>query len=167
MVIHRGIDVHSRTVVYLNCADNNRALTVLGCFMEAIVTYGVHNRVCTDRGGQNILVVNNILRHPKCGSGRGSFISGRSVHNSRIERLWRDLFQSCNINIFATWKKCKCRLQTLTIQQTSSDSVLLPLCIYIYPSPQSFQQAWNKHLMQSYPRSQALQMLQTEKNSLK
>ena len=34
-----------------------------------------------------------MLEHPLCGPGRGSMIVGTSVHNERIERLWRDAFQ--------------------------------------------------------------------------
>ena len=35
-----------------------------------------------------------MLQHPLGGPGRGSFMTGRSVHYQRIEHLWRDLFHS-------------------------------------------------------------------------
>lgn len=48
-------------------------------------------------------VVNFMLSHRQRGTGRGSFITARSVHKSRIERLWHDVFFSCAMlyyNIF-------------------------------------------------------------------
>ena len=41
-----------------------------------------------------------MLNHPLRGPNRGSHITGRNVHNQRIERLWRDLFVGCTYSYF-------------------------------------------------------------------
>ncbi len=89
LVIHGGIDGFSRMIVYLGCSGNNKATTVLSYFCEATEKFGMPNRVRGDRGGENIKVAEYMIRNK--GVNRGSYIGGTSVHNQRIERLWRDV----------------------------------------------------------------------------
>ena len=87
--MHVGIDGFSRCVVYLKCSANNRADTVLRLFVEATHTFGAPSRVRCDQGIENVDVARWMLEVR--GINRGSVISGSSVHNQRIERLWRDV----------------------------------------------------------------------------
>ena len=76
IVVHGGIDGYSRLPVYLKASNNNKALTVLTCFQEAVIEYGVPSRVRSDKGGENVEVSAYILNHVQRGSGRGSMITG-------------------------------------------------------------------------------------------
>ena len=76
-------------MVYLKCSTNNRADTVLRLFVEASNTFGAPSRVRCDQGIENLDVARWMLDIR--GINRGSVITGSSVHNQRIERLWRDV----------------------------------------------------------------------------
>jgi hypothetical protein len=88
-VTHGCIDGYSRLITYLECGLSNESAIVLNLFAGAINAYGLPSRVRSDHGYENLHVafIMNILR----GCQRGSHVTGQSVHNQRIERLWRDV----------------------------------------------------------------------------
>ena len=67
--------------------------TLLSLFREAVYTYGFPSCVRIDQGGENVDVSMFLLTHPMRMPGRSLVIVGKSVHNQRIENLWRDVYQ--------------------------------------------------------------------------
>ena len=64
----------------------------VNCFLKGVEEYGLLSRVRSDKGLENVLVADFMVE--KMGSNRGSMITGKSNHNQRIERLWRDVYES-------------------------------------------------------------------------
>ena len=97
-VVHGCVDGFSRIPVFLSCSTNNKAATVYSLFIKAVEDWGLPSRVRCDQGSENVDVVKHMLSTR--GTGRGSALVGRSVHNQRIERLWRDVFEDVLANFY-------------------------------------------------------------------
>ena len=144
---HAGIDGYSHLIVFVHCSDNNQSSTVYEYFLEAIRKYGLPSRVRTDQGRENIMVARHMLKSR--GMNRGSIITGSSVHNQRIERLWKDMFQS----VIATYY----RLFYFMEQQDLLDplnEIHLYIIHYVFlprinRSLRKFQDAWNHHSLRT------------------
>ena len=100
MVIHGAVDGYSRKILYLKCANNNKASTVVSYFSHAASTFGIPDKVRSDLGGENTDVWRYMLHYndmqPSC------IITGSSTHNERIERMWCDVFR-CVGQMFYSW----------------------------------------------------------------
>ena len=119
IIIHGGIDGFSRLPVYLMVASNNKAITVLNCFLEAITMYGLPSRIRCDKGGENSLISQYMMAHPARGPGRRSCITGKSVHNR----------ETYIVDAFATFINYSPCLNKLIIS-----TQMIPLILNFYPS---------------------------------
>ena len=110
-------------------------------FLPAVQQYGLPSRVRCDQGGENILVAQHMIH--RRGSERRSVLVGSSVHNQRIERLWRDIHRC----VTAMFYRLFYFLEHHNLLDPINESHLFALH-YVY-SPrinlalQQFQQAWN------------------------
>ena len=90
MVTHGGIDGHSRMITYLECSNNNRS-TVYNYFLRTVRLHGLPSRLRCYQKCENCMVAQHVIDH---WHRTGSVISDSSMHNHRIERIWRDYHDS-------------------------------------------------------------------------
>ena len=156
MVIHGGIDGYSRLIVYMDVNTNNRAKTVFEAFLPATEHYGVPSRVRCDHGVENLDVAAFMIMYR--GENRGSCITGKSVHNQRIERLWRDLFQGCTSTYHALFHHLESH------DQLDPNNPLHVWCLHYVFVPRirrdlgRFVEGWNQHRLRSVHGKSPLQL---------
>jgi hypothetical protein len=144
-VIHGCIDGFSRLVVFLDVHADNTAQSVLASMTRAVERFGLPSRMRTDYGTENFRMREFMLMQR--GEGRGSFIMGRSTHNQRIERLWRDLYEGCTYLYYEVFSHFDSR----GLLDAGNDLHIELLHFVFLPRIQrsldQWAKAWNKHPM--------------------
>ena len=130
-------------IVYMQCSNNNRSSTVYAIFLKAVQYYGLPSRVRSDQGRENLLVAQHMLEHR--GSECRSMVTGSSVHNQRIEQLWRDMHQS----VVKVFYQLFYYLEEQGILNPNDDIHIYAL-LYVYilrvnRSLLAFRKGWNNH----------------------
>uniref|UniRef100_A0A7M5XMG4 Integrase catalytic domain-containing protein n=1 Tax=Clytia hemisphaerica TaxID=252671 RepID=A0A7M5XMG4_9CNID len=142
------VDGFSRLPVGLRCSDNNnKSTTVLSCFKTSVAEYGIPSRVRSDKGKENVLVADYMIEMR--GVGRRSMITGKSTHNQRVERLWRDVYTSVLsyfYNIFDFLENENHLDSSNLVHLTALHYVYLPL---INDKLRKWRTAWSTHRLRT------------------
>ena len=156
MVVHGGVDGYSRAVVFLRCANNNEAATVLEQFMHGTTKFHFPRRIRTDHGTENVEVAKFMLHRYTVAT--NPVITGRSIHNQRIERLWRDVFTYVlqhYYNLFYYLEANNELKPTNEIEMFALQYVFLPR---INRALDIFTVQWNNHPMRTEGNRSPLQI---------
>lgn len=143
IVTHCGVDGFTRMIVYLKCSDNNKSQTVYTAFLAAVEQYGLPSRVRSDQGGENVLVAQHMLEHR--GLDRGSIIVGSSVHNQRVERIWRDVHRCVTVIYYRLFYFMESEGYLDPINERDLFALHFVFLPRIQRSLSAFQDGWNNH----------------------
>lgn len=120
---------------------------MLTYFVQATCLHGMPSRVRSDHGGENTLVA--LLMNLLQGQGDTRHITGLSVHNQRIVRLWTDVFTQvvhCFYRLFYSFEDEHILNPEDDIQKMSLQLVYRP---EIQKRLDLFRHGWNNHKTRS------------------
>ena len=146
-MVHGGIDGKTRTIIFLSCAPNNCASTVLCQFSNAVSTYGLPDRVCSDKGGENVDVWHFIYHTHGNAS---AIIAGSSTHNERIERLWRDVYRCVSSNYYELFYELEEQQLLDPLNETDMYCLHFIFLPRINKHLKEFSESWNQHNQTPY-----------------
>ena len=147
LIIHGAIDGFSRKILYLHCANNNKACTAVEQFSEAVCKLTLPDKVRTDEGSENVDVWRYMLFYNN--EEASCILTCSSTHNVRIKRLWRDVY------------RCVTQMFSESLTKLEEAGILDPLnevdlfCTHYVFIPlinrklEQFLQSWNCHTLSS------------------
>ena len=154
-VIFGCVDGFSRLCVALKCLNNNKANTLLQCFTDGVQAYGLPSRVRSDNGLENVHIAQFMIE--KRGRERGSIITGKSTHNQRVERLWRDVFNG----VLCFYYNLFYFMEESTLLDPLNDHHIAALHHVYFPKIneklETWRNAWARHRIRT-TRSSPMQM---------
>ena len=105
-----GYSRGNRWIFSKNLTPNNKkANTVVHYFSNAVTTYGLPDKVRSDKGGENCDVWHYSLYYHNMEP--SYVVVGSSTHNVHIERLWGNVFRCVGqifMRCFMVWKTKDC-----------------------------------------------------------
>ena len=142
IIVHGGVDGFSRTLVFLNCSNNNRAATNLSFFKDGVRRYGLPEKVRTDLGGENVDIWRYMVEEHESES---SVITGSSTHNQRIERMWRDVYRCVSVLFCDIFRELEYDGDLDTLNEVDMYCLHKAFIGRINQALKSFALSWNNH----------------------
>ena len=141
LVIHGCVDGYSRLLIHLTVTTDNLALTSLNIYLDSVKEYVIPARIRADNGGE----FNHIASFQDNLDGTTRLIRGKSVHNTRIERIWRDTREK----VVDKYKYIFMHMEDNGVLDVNNDRHMF--CLHYVYQPrintdlQFWRDAWNNH----------------------